>query len=138
MKKQQALVMWIIWFACLQSALLLHFIIGGGFPAGANAAEPMAGWLWAVVALPLLMATAVRWLVIPKLQAQKQQLVAMIIGLALSEQPIFFSLFLIGAAYPQNQIAVLFAAVCSLIQFAPSYGTPGYKIEDVAAAQAED
>ena len=54
----------------------------------------------------------------------------MIIGLALSEQPIFFSLFLIGADYPQNQIAVLVVSVVSLIQFAPSYGTPGYNIDE--------
>ena len=50
----------------------------------------------------------------------------MVVGLALSENPIFFSLFLIGSDYPQNQIAVLIVAVLSLIQFAPSYLTPSY------------
>ena len=129
MNKQQALVMWILWFAFLQSALAIHFVIGGGFPSGENAAEPMALWLWIAAAVPLIAATVVRWLVIPKCAQQQQQLAAMIIGLALSELPIFFSLFLIGDAYPQNQIAVLIAAVFSLIQFAPSYGTLGYKIE---------
>ena len=126
MNKQKALVMWILWFAFLQSALIIHFVLGGGFPDGENAAEPMALWLWAAVAIPLLLATGVRWLVIPKLKLQRQQLVAMLIGLALCEQPIFFSLFLIGDSYPQNQVAVLMASVFALIQFAPSYGTPGY------------
>jgi len=126
MSKQQAILMWILWFAFLQSALAIHFVLGGGFPEGANAAEPMATWLWGICLVPIIVATALRWLIIPKIKAQKKLLVAMIIGLALSEQPIFFSLFLIGGDYPQNQIVVLMVAVFSLIQFAPSYATPGY------------
>jgi len=77
----------------------------------------------------MVLAAAVRWLVIPKLKEQQKLLVTMIVGLALSEQPIFVSLFLIGADYPQYQIAVLMASVVSLIQFAPSYATPGYKLD---------
>ena len=130
MSKQQATVFWIIWFVFLQSAFVIHFLIGGGFPSGDNAAEPMAMWLWFLCFVPMVLAAGVRWLVISKLKEQKKMLVAMIIGLALSEQPIFFSLFLIGADYPQNQIAVLMASVVSLIQFAPSYATPGYKLDD--------
>ena len=126
--KQQAIVMWIIWFAMLQSAFIIHFVIGGGFPEGDNVAEPMANWLWAACFVPIVIATVIRWIVIPKQQEQAKLLVTMIIGLALSEQPIFFSLFLIGSDYPQNQIAVLIVAVLSLIQFAPSYATPGYDV----------
>ena len=121
--------MWIIWFAMLQFAFVIHFVVGGGFPSGENAMEPMAAWLWLACLAPLIAATLIRWIVLPKIEEQKKLLVAMIVGLALSEQPIFFSLFLIGSDYPQNQIAVLFVSVVSLIQFAPSYGTPGYKID---------
>lgn len=139
MNKQQAFVMWILWFAFLQSALIIHFVLGGGFPSGENASELMALWLWVAVATPLLLATGLRWFVLPKLKLQRQQMVAMIIGLALCEQPIFFSLFLIGDSYPQNQIAVLMASVFALIQFAPSYATPGYAdTSDADAPSAED
>ncbi len=124
MQKQQAFVMWIIWFVFLQAAFAYHFIVGDGFPSGENAAEPMAGWLWVLCVVPIVLATMVRWLVIPKLKDQKQMLIALIVGLALTEAPIFFEIFLIGSDYPQNQIAVLMIAVFSLIQFAPIYGTP--------------
>jgi hypothetical protein len=124
MQKQQAFVMWIIWFVFLQAAFAYHFILGDGFPSGENAAEPMAGWLWVLCVVPIVLATMVRWLVIPKLKDQKQMLIALIVGLALTEAPIFFEIFLIGSDYPQNQIAVLMIAVFSLIQFAPIYGTP--------------
>jgi len=133
MTKQKAYVFWILWFVFLQSAFLFHFLMGGGFPEGENIEKPMAVWPWAACLIPILIATSVRWLVIPKLRHQ-QQLVAMIIGLALSEQPIFFSLFLIGSDYPQYQITILMLSVVSLIQFAPSYATPGYNVDESNSA----
>ncbi len=127
MQKQQAIVSWIIWFAILQGAFIIHFVIGGGFPSGDNVEEPMAAFLWVLCFVPIAIATIIRWIMIPKLEEPQKKLVAMIAGLALSESPIFFSLFLIGSDYPQNQIAVLIVAVLSLIQLAPSYLTAGYE-----------
>ena len=129
MQKQQALVMWIIWFVFLQMAFAYHFVLEDGFPSGDNAAEPMASWLWVLCLVPIILATIVRWWVIPKLKDQKQMLSALIVGLALTEAPILFELFLIGSDYPQNQIVVLMIAVFSLIQFAPIYATPGVDVE---------
>jgi len=127
--KGHALVMWIIWFAILQGAFVIQWFLGKGIPEGENAAEPMAGWLWVLCFGPIVLATLIRWLLIPKLKAPQPQLVAMIVGLSLAEAPIFFSLFLVGPDYPQNQIAVLMVAVVTIIQFAPSYATPGYKVK---------
>ena len=129
MQKQQALVMWIIWFVFLQMAFAYHFVLEDGFPSGDNAAAPMASWLWVLCLLPTILATIVRWWVIPKLKDQKQMLSALIVGLALTEASILFELFQIGSDYPQNQIAVLMVAVFSLIQFAPIYATPGVDVE---------
>ena len=129
MQKQQAFVMWIIWFVFLQMAFAYHFVLEDGFPSGDNAAEPMASWLWVLCLVPIILATIVRWWVIPKLKDQKQMLSALIVGLALTEAPILFELFLIGSDYPQNQIVVLMVAVFSLIQFAPIYATPGVDVE---------
>jgi hypothetical protein len=129
MQKQQALVMWIIWFVFLQMAFAYHFVLEDGFPSGDNAAAPMASWLWVLCLLPTILATMVRWWVIPKLKDQKQMLIALIVGLGLTDAPILFELFLIGSDYPQNQIVVLMVAVFSLIQFAPIYATPGVDVE---------
>lgn len=129
-KKQHALVMWIIWFAILQGAFVFQWVLGQGVPEGDNAVEPMALWLWLICFGPILLATLVRWLVIPKLKDAQPQLVTMIVGLSLAETPIFISLFLVGTDYPQNQIAVLMVAVVAIIQFAPSYATPGYELDE--------
>ncbi|MGB0334870.1 MAG: hypothetical protein ACPGGN_05920 [Opitutales bacterium] len=131
--KGHAIVMWVIWFAFLQGAFIYQWFLGKGIPEGENIAEPMAVWLWLMCFGPLVVATAIRWLVIPKIKQAQAQLTALIVGLAFSEAPIFFSLFLIGADYPQNQIAVLIVAIFSIIQFAPSYATPGYDYKKAAS-----
>ena len=53
----------------------------------------------------------------------------MFVGLALSEASVLLGIFLVAPDYPQNQIGLLMVGVVSLIQFAPSYATPGYKID---------
>jgi hypothetical protein len=132
--KQHALVMWIIWFVFLQSVFVVQILVGKGLPKGENASEPMALWVWLICLIPLLVAIGIRWLVIPKIRAKQKKLVAMQIGLAAAEAPVYFQLFLMGSDYPQNQIAVLMIAVVCLIQFAPSYATPGYDLKKGIAA----
>lgn len=128
MSKQHAIIMWVIWFSFFQTAFILNFFLGGGFPSGPNSEEPMAFWYWIVAGLPLVAATFIRWKIIPALKEPQKQLVAMIVGLALSEGAIFVEIFLIGPDYPQYQVAVLMASVFCTLQFAPSYATPGYKL----------
>jgi hypothetical protein len=53
----------------------------------------------------------------------------MIVGLALSEVSVLLGIFFVAPDYPQNQIGLLMVGVVSLIQFAPSYATPSYKID---------
>lgn len=121
--------MWIIWFAQLQAAFIFQFFLAGGFSKGENAVEPMAAWLWLACLLPLVVATGIRWLVIPKIKQAAQQLVTMIVGLALAEASVLVGIFLVAPDYPQNQIGFLMVAVVGIIQFAPSYATPGYKTD---------
>ncbi|MGB0743851.1 MAG: hypothetical protein ACPGSB_04930 [Opitutales bacterium] len=127
--KQHAIIMWIIWFAFFQAVFLYQVFLGNGLPSGENADEPMAAWLWLLCFGPVLISTGIRWLLIPKIKKNQPQLTAMIIGLGLAEAPVFFQIFLIGPDYPQNQIAVLMVAVVAIIQFAPSYATPGYNYD---------
>jgi hypothetical protein len=76
-----------------------------------------------------VLATGIRWLVLSKATRPAQQLVGMIVGLALSEVSVLLGIFFVAPDYPQNQIGLLMVGVVSLIQFAPSYATPSYKID---------
>lgn len=86
--KQHALIMWILWFSYLQSAFVIQWFLGKGLPSGGNAPESMAVWLWLLCFVPLIVASFLRWLVIPKIEKPQIQLVSMIVGLSLSEAPI--------------------------------------------------
>lgn len=121
--------MWIIWFAILQGVFVIQFLVGGGLPEGENAVEPMAPSLWALCFGPILLATAIRWLLIPKVKTRQTQLTAMIVGLSLAEAPILLSLFLVGPDYPQNHIAVLMVGLAAIFQFAPKYAATGDEVE---------
>jgi len=133
--RQQAIIAWIIWFAMLQTAFIYPFFLGDGFPSGENAEEAINAIYWVMCFGPILLAAAIRWIAIPKLREPTQLLVAMIAGLALSESPIPFAIFLM-ADYPQHQIAVLMVSVVSLLQFAPTYSTPGIKAKSSEAASS--
>lgn len=128
--KQHALVMWIIWFAQLQAAFIFQFFLVGGIVKGENASEPMAIGLWLACLLPIVISTGLRWLLIPKVTTAVQQLLLLIVGVGFSEASLFCSIFFVAPDYPQYQIAILMVAVVSIIQFAPSYATPGYKLEN--------
>lgn len=119
--------MWVIWFAQLQAAFASQFFLGGGFSKGENADTPMALWLWVLCLVPLIVATGIRWMAIPKAKLTAQQLVLMIVGLALSEAVVLISIFLVVPVHPY-QIAIFMVSVFSIIQFAPSYATPGYTV----------
>jgi len=127
--KQHAIVMWVIWFAQLQAAFVFQVFLGDGFSKGKNTDTPMQIWLWVLCFLPLVIATGIRWMALPRLKLPVQQLVGMIVGLALAEASVLISIFLVAPEYPQYQIAVLMVAVVSIIQFAPSYATPGYALK---------
>ena len=127
--RAHAVIMWIIWFAQLQAAFVFQFFLSDGFTKGDNTADPMALWLWMICFLPLVAATGIRWLALSKRTRPEQQLVRMFVGLALSEASVLLGIFLVAPDYPQNQIGLLMVGVVSLIQFAPSYATPGYKID---------
>ncbi len=134
--KQHAIIMWILWFAQLQAAFAFQFFLGGGFSKGENTAEPMALWLWVLCCVPLIVATGIRWMAIPKVKLPAQQLVLMIVGLALSEAVVILSIFLVVPESPY-QIAIFMVAVFSIIQFAPSYATPGYNLTKGGEQSAE-
>ena len=105
MQKQQAVVMWIIWFAFLQTAFAYHFCVDDGFPEGDNAAEPMASVASGRSASCRL--SSRRWCVggmIPKVKGSQAD-VAHAAGnghwpRAWPEASIFLELFLIGCRLP--------------------------------------
>ena len=116
-----ALVMWIIWFALFAAVPFYVVFLGGGWSSGKNAAGAALPIIFFVGLFQLAAATAVRWFVLPRSTRPPQQLVWMVLGLSLSEGPVFYSIFLIPRSQPETKTVLLVLCVLSMLQFAPFY-----------------
>lgn len=120
-KPSPRLVLWIIWSAILSTVVVMQFVIGHGLPTGKNAPDATLSPMAFVAMGEVIAATAIRWLWIPRLTEQRQQLVAMIIGLALAEGSNFLGLFLVASDQPETKLLIFVLAVVGTAQFAPTY-----------------
>lgn len=114
-------ILWTIWAAILGTVLMLQFVIGHGLPSGENAAGTDVSPFAFVSIVEVVVATAVRWLWLPRLTEQRKQLVAMVIGLALAEGSNFFGLFLVPPDQPETKLLIFGLAIIGVAQFAPTY-----------------
>jgi len=78
----------------------------------------------------IFIATAIRWLFIPRAKAVGQVLLLMILGLALSEGVEFYGIFLVRADQPSTKLGMWVLAILSGLQFIPLYAKPKEKSED--------
>ncbi len=117
----KALVLYIIWFALTAGLFVYQFVLGGGFLTGANALPQGYGFPIPLIGVEVAAAAVVRWAVIPRLKGPSRILVALVIGMALSESAELFGIFLIPRGMPQTKMAVFYLAVVSAFQFLPTY-----------------
>lgn len=117
----QRLVFWIIWAAILSGVFVMQFTIGHGIPSGNNDRGVPVSPMAFVAIGQVVIATVIRWLWIPRLTQPRQQLVAMIIGVALAEAANTFGLFLIAPNQPETKLLIFVLAIVGIVQFAPTY-----------------
>ena len=117
----RALVLWIIWFALVAAVPFYVVFLGGGWPTGKNPPDAPLPAMFLVGLAELIGATAIRWFVLPRFQKLQQKLVWMVVGLSLSEGPVFYSIFLIPRSLPETRMLLIVLCVLSLLQFIPLY-----------------
>ncbi|TVR49388.1 MAG: hypothetical protein EA425_12355 [Puniceicoccaceae bacterium] len=119
-----ALVLWIIWFAILTSVFMIQFVVGGGLPTGENDPAVEAPlFFWAGVAAVLL-ASVLRWVVLPRIPPHPGHLMLLVVGASLAELPVILGTFAIPDTLPQTQLTLFVLAVLGVAQFAPVYAKP--------------
>lgn len=116
-------IFWIIWFAILNGLVMIQFIAGGGIPKGEDQGNPPVLYLSIATGLALV-ALAIRFLLIPRIEEPVRKLPAMIIGLALSEGIGLLGMFLIGKEFPATRLALFVTAIACIASFAPFYAKP--------------
>lgn len=120
-QKHPALVLWIVWFAIVDAIVIYQFTIGKGWPTGVDRHGTFET-PFAYIAIGFFaIATAIRWLAIPRAVTFRRQFVLLIVGLILSETVEFFGLFLYQSDMPQTKILLFVLALLGSLQFAPIY-----------------
>ena len=114
------MVFWIIWFAIFNGLFIMQFLAAGGFPSGKNEGEAPL-WVVAVPAVLLVVAVAVRFLLIPRISNLPALMPVMIVGLALSEGVGILGMFAVGESLPQTRMALFVTSVCAVVMYAPIY-----------------
>lgn len=119
--RNRVFVFWIIWFAITASVPIYQFLLGYGLPSGKNApGQPFPGIAFVAIA-EVLAATAIRWMVLPRIARLSQQLVCMIVGLAAAESAELLGVFLIPSSLPEMKMLIFLLSLFGVIQFAPIY-----------------
>jgi hypothetical protein len=114
-------MLWIIWLGITSGVVAIQFTIGGGLPTGKNPPDATMPPIALVALIEIFAATAVRWFVLQRMARLQQQLVIMIIGLALAENPVFFGIFLVPPDQPQTKLLIFLLSLFGVLQFAPTY-----------------
>lgn len=117
----QPIIFWVIWIAILSALLVLQFVLGGGVPAGRNAAGAKIPTVIFVAAGEVLLATLVRWFVLPRFVELHKKFVWMVVGVALSEGAGILGIFLIPRDQPETRLLVFLLSLMSVLQFVPLY-----------------
>jgi len=122
-------VFWALWFGILVSMTFYQFKLGGGVPLGSNrdSALPPLG-IEVIAGLQFFAAAATRWLIVPRIRVRRKLLIALVVGLALSEGIGIFGIFLVPAGYPQTKLVFMSASYLSILQFIPIFVSPAEEI----------
>ena len=123
-KALPAIVFWIIWFAMISGIPIYQFVLGGGIPHGSNAPTSGLNPILIMAVGQILVATVVRWVVIPRMIRAGQLLTLMIVGVALSEAVEFYGIFLFPANQPETKLSLFILSLVGIAQFMPVYAQP--------------
>jgi hypothetical protein len=123
-KSPPPLVFWIVWFGLTISIPLYQFALGHGLPTGNNSADASLNPIAILAIGQFLAATALRWLVLPRVRMILQVLIVMIIGVTLCEAVELYGIFLIPASEPETKLWLLILSLIGAAQFVPFYAAP--------------
>jgi hypothetical protein len=114
--RRRVLVRWFVWGAMLTSLLSIGVAFGFLRAPEPAAANPLLGL---VALVPLFVSIVIRWLVLPRVDADgKSGLLMFLVGVALAEGSGLLGVFL-GGPY-RDDLFIL--GVLGIVQFAPLFG----------------
>lgn len=115
-------IFWIIWFAIMNGLFIILFFAAGGIPKGTNQGTPPT-WIVGVCAALVVIAVAIRFLVIPRIKQLSLLLPVMVAGLAFAEAVGIIAMFLLDKQFPQTRLTLFLTSASTVLIYAPSYAS---------------
>lgn len=128
--RQHQLIMWVLWIAFLNGIIMFRIFLAQPLPPGA--AAPRDTFPWAASLFPVLVATLIRWLLLPRAKDPQQGLVTMILGIALAEATSFLGIFLT----PSHLNLLCGASFLGAFQFAPTWASRFFPQDEPTATSS--
>lgn len=108
------LVWWVLWITFLAGLPVMYFVLG---PKARETAPAFPGSAWILGAMPVMVGTALRWVVLPRLANPAAALPLFVAGIAFCEASLFFGLFI----FPDHAQILFILSLLGTIQFAPYF-----------------
>lgn len=108
---------WIVWFSILAGIPMFAFFLKPPGAAGLDSS------LWPVALLPFVMATVIRWAVLPRLGTVQTVFAVFIAGMAMAETCCFLGIFL----FPGARYELITAGSLGVLQFVPLFAARYYR-----------
>jgi hypothetical protein len=101
-----------------------QFTLGGGIPQGLDFGTGAPRWVVVLASFQVGLATAIRWILIPRVARRTLLRVLMLFGVGLSDAVVFYGIFFVPQVMPRTKLAFFLASFLSALQFAPIYFAP--------------
>ncbi len=119
-QKLHPFILWVIWSSMFLMLFVYQEFLDGGIQSGTNAESPDIPFQALCLGV-ILIATVIRWLIIPKVKDNGSLLLLMIIGISMAEAAQLFQIFLIGSEFPETKMSIFILSILGVGQFAPFY-----------------
>ena len=120
--KAAAIVWWIVWFAILNSLMLLYFLLKRNITPGTSPMLPVS-WLDFIGLAPLSISCVLRWLVIPRVTQRETGFIVFIVGIALAESCGILGLVIFNI-YSKELVTL---SLLGILQWAPLFARRFYE-----------
>lgn len=111
---------WIIWFTLLSGPFVIFSVVPS--PKSPDLANVVP---WQIALVPLVVGSAIRWAILPKVRNGMLGFALFVVGLALGEIPSLLGMFL----FPEMKRELFFLTTLAMAQFVPMFARRFYSIK---------
>ena len=109
--KGSFLIFWIIWIALQSGVFVMYTVLGQSVAPSGNSQ------FWQAALVPVVIATFIRWVLLPRARGMQKGLTLFIVGMAMAESACVLGL----VVFPAHRDELFLTGAIGIFQFIPIY-----------------